>query len=65
MKKTKTAIEYDYIVHSIGTKEDPAYEAIVPTLNAIIYGDSAAELESGILQVIEAQRRRQKVMPKP
>lgn len=65
MKKLKTAIEYDYIVHSIGTKEEPAYEAIIPTLSAVVYGENAAELESGILQVIDAQRRRLKAMPKP
>lgn len=61
----KNYIEYDYIVCNIGTEEEPAYKAIVPTLDAIIYGDSASELESGIVQMIKIQRRRRKVMPRP
>lgn len=70
MKKRKTPIQYDYLVHSITEDDTPAYKAIIPAFdNAIVYGDSLPELEDGIRFAIEseiAERKKEKrPIPKP
>ncbi|PIR47031.1 MAG: hypothetical protein COV07_01150 [Candidatus Vogelbacteria bacterium CG10_big_fil_rev_8_21_14_0_10_45_14] len=51
----KFDIPYDYVVHPIGTKNDPAYEAFVPAINAYVYGADQNELEEGIAGAISVQ----------
>ncbi len=51
----KFDIPYDYAVHPIGTKTDPAYEAYVPAINAYVYGADQNELEEGIAGAISVQ----------
>jgi len=53
-------IKYDYIVHNIGSDNEPAYKAVLPAFGAVVYGDNLSELEHGIESVIKQEIRRYK-----
>ena len=65
----KKAIKYDYIVHNISENNTPAYKAVIPSLNGIIFGESLEEVEKGVVLSIEEEikeRRKRKIpMPQP
>jgi len=65
----KINIDYDYVVRSIGVKDDPAYEAYIPAFNAYVYGANQAELEEGldlsISECIRLRKKRKEPIPLP
>ena len=69
MRRKIMNIPYDYIVHNIGTAKEPAYKAVVPAINAIVFGDNFQELQEGIIMSIEdetnARKKEGQKMPAP
>ena len=54
MKTKKSPIEYNYLVHHI---DKEGYKAIVPAINAVVFGDTLTELEEGIRLAIDEERK--------
>ncbi len=66
MKKEKAPIRYNFYVESISEDDEPAYMAIVPAFReAMIFGDTMAELEDGIRAFIEFEMDELKKAGKP